>query len=159
MRRGHPMLIERDELCALIPHAGNMCLLDAVQAWDQQRIVCVSYTHRQLDNPLRRFHGKGQVAGALASIHAVEYGAQAMAVHGGLLARESGAKAAPGYLAALRDVQLYGLTLDPIKGPLIVEAEQVLAGGGNLMYNLRVSSADVAIVSARATVITSSIAA
>lgn len=152
------MLIERDELCALIPHGGTMCLLDGVQEWDDTSIVCVSNSHRSVDNPLRsqshetpRSH---QALPSLAVIHAVEYGAQAMAVHGGLLARKQGGTAAPGYLAALRDVQLHVSSLDAFTDPLRVEAEQVMAGAGNLMYNLRVSSGGIDIVSARATVIT-----
>lgn len=148
------MLIERDELCALIPHAGNMCLLDGVQAWDDQRILCISNSHRHTDNPLRCFYGVEQAPGALSAIHAVEYGAQAMAVHGGLLARQAGGTAAPGYLAALRDVQLKVTSLDSIHDALFVEAEQVMAGTGSLMYNLRVYSSAGDIVTARATVIT-----
>lgn len=149
------MLIEREELCSLIPHAGTMCLLDGVQQWDSQSIVCVSQSHRDPANPLRSQTRDGtQHMPSLSAIHAVEYGAQAMAVHGGLLARQSGELAAPGYLAALRDVQLRVATLDQFTTPLIVKAEQVMAGGGNLMYNLHVCSAGVDIVTARATVIT-----
>jgi predicted hotdog family 3-hydroxylacyl-ACP dehydratase len=77
------MLIEKSEIRCLIPHAGTMCLLDGVEAWDMRSIVCVSSTHRSVANPLRR-------DGRLSALHAFEYGAQAAAVHGGLLARSSG---------------------------------------------------------------------
>ncbi|UCE90426.1 MAG: hypothetical protein JSW10_06340, partial [Pseudomonadota bacterium] len=78
------MPIERDELCSLIPHAGTMCLLHTVEQWDEVSIVCTAISHHEADNPLCS-------KGALGAVHALEYGAQAMAVHGGLLAREKGA--------------------------------------------------------------------
>ena len=141
------MLIEREELCQLIPHAGNMCLLDGVLAWDEKSIKCVSRSHLLTDNPLRKNH-------RLSTIHAMEYGAQAMAVHGGLLARAIGEKHADGYLAALRDVKLYSDQLDIIKNELIIEATQLVAGYGNLMYSFEIKAEDTLIASARATVVT-----
>jgi len=33
-------------IAALIPHAGPMCLLDAVLAWDMTTIACVASSHR-----------------------------------------------------------------------------------------------------------------
>ena len=64
------MAIEKAEIRALIPHAGLMCLLDRVLQWDDESIVCVSQTHRDSNNPLRRDR-------RLSALHAVEYGAQA----------------------------------------------------------------------------------
>ena len=62
-----------------IPHKGRMCLLDAVLSWDATRIRCRSTTHRTPDNPLRA-HGR------LGAACGIEYAAQAMAVHGALVA-------------------------------------------------------------------------
>ena len=73
-------LLAHAELEALIPHAGGMCLLDTVESWDAETIHCRSLSHLRADNPLRE-------KGRLAALHLAEYGAQAMAVHGGLLAR------------------------------------------------------------------------
>lgn len=143
----HPVSIKRDELCSLIPHAGSMCLLDSVKQWDEDGIVCTAVSHRDPDNPLRS-------NGALGAVHALEYGAQAMAVHGGLLARARGERAPPGYLAALRDAQLHVERLDTLQAALRVEASCVMADAGNLIYAIRVSAADTAVASARATVIT-----
>ncbi|HYN38384.1 MAG TPA: hypothetical protein VES39_03940, partial [Rhodospirillales bacterium] len=61
------MLIGRAELAMLIPHAGSMCLLDGVLAWDDLSITCIAHTHRVADNPLRQ-------GGRLAGLNAVEYG-------------------------------------------------------------------------------------
>ena len=141
------MLIGRDELCQLIPHAGSMCLLDAVLDWDEKSIKCVSDSHLLTNNPLRKNN-------RLSTIHAMEYGAQAMAVHGGLLARAAGEKHADGYLAALRDVKLYSDQLDTINNELTIEATQLVAGNGNLMYTFEIKAADTLIASARATVVT-----
>ena len=141
------MLIERDELCQLIPHAGNMCLLDGVLAWDEKSIKCISRSHLLTNNPLRKNN-------RLSTIHAMEYGAQAMAVHGGLLARAAGEKHADGYLAALRDVKLCSDQLDNIRNALTIEATQLVAGNGNLMYNFEVKAEDTLVASARAMVVT-----
>jgi len=141
------MLVERNELCQLIPHAGSMCLLDGVLAWDEKSIRCISRSHLLTDNPLRKNN-------SLSTIHAMEYGAQAMAVHGGLLARAAGEKHADGYLAALRDVKLYVDQLDKITNALTIEATQLVAGNGNLMYEFEVKADETLIASARATVVT-----
>ena len=60
-----------------------MCLLDEVVQWDERSIVCISNTHRDPANPLRR-------QGRLSAVHAFEYGAQTAAVHGGLLCDDTG---------------------------------------------------------------------
>ena len=99
--------INKAEIRTLIPHSGLMCLLDEVTQWDDGSITCVTNTHRDSANPLRR-------DGRLSGVHAFEYGAQAAAVHGGLRARSVGATAPPGYLAALRDARLHVVFLDDI---------------------------------------------
>src|SRR6266480_4838827 len=88
--------INKAEIRTLIPHSGLMCLLDQVTQWDDRSIVCITNTHRDSVNPLRR-------SGQLSGLHAFEYGAQAAAVHGGLRARSVGTTAASGYLAALAE--------------------------------------------------------
>src|SRR5437588_12827522 len=92
--------INKAEIRTLIPHSCLLCLLDEVTQWDDRSIVCITNSHRDPANPLRR-------EGRLSALHAFEYGAQAAAVHGGLRARSVGATAAPGYLAALRDGRLH----------------------------------------------------
>src|SRR5437016_14442319 len=112
------MPIAKAEIRTLIPHAGLMCLLDRVLAWDDESIVCTSQTHRDPDNPLRR-------DGRLSALHAFEYGAQAAGVHGGLRARLMGMAAPQFYLAALRDAHLQVMRLDDIDSPLEVRAQRV----------------------------------
>ena len=133
----------------LIPHAGSMCLLEQIVSWDQQRVVCSTQSHRSLGNPLRS-------NGQLNAIHAVEYGAQAVAVHGGLLAHERDKAIQPGYLAALRQIRLHQSRLDEIESALIVEATQLLCDAGNLIYSFTVKAADQAIADGRVVVVVQS---
>ena len=79
------MLIDADEIARMIPHSGSMCLLDAVLAYDDESIHCVSTRHSREDHPL-------YLDSALSALHACEYAAQAVAVHGALLARSTSAR-------------------------------------------------------------------
>jgi predicted hotdog family 3-hydroxylacyl-ACP dehydratase len=65
-------------ICARLPHAGRMCLLERLESWDGDSITCIATSHRDADNPLRR-------GGRLHAVAGVEYAAQAMALHGSLL--------------------------------------------------------------------------
>jgi predicted hotdog family 3-hydroxylacyl-ACP dehydratase len=139
------MLIDREALCSLIPHGGAMCLLDGVEQWDEERIVCVSHSHRREDNPLRR-------DGVLSVIHGVEYAAQAMAVHGGLRAQRAGESHLSGLLAALRSVQFDVDRLDEQAAPLRVEAVELMRSGGSFIYEFTVTAAGARLLGGRLTV-------
>ena len=137
--------IHNAEIRTLIPHSASMCLLDSVTQWDDRSIVCVTNTHRDPANPLRR-------AGRLSALHAFEYGAQAAAVHGGLRARSAGATAPPGYLAALRNARLHATRLDDIDGPLEIFASRLFGDSANTVYECRVSAGDIVIGEGRITI-------
>ena len=139
-------MIKHNELCSLIPHSFDMCLLDRVEYWDKDKIICHSNSHLLATNPLRR-------EDSLSSVHLLEYAAQAMAVHGGLHNREQGLQMTEGYLAALRDVNIHLCELDKIQTELRIEANKILSQGGNMIYAFTVSSAETEIVSGRATII------
>jgi predicted hotdog family 3-hydroxylacyl-ACP dehydratase len=62
----------------------------------------------------------------LPAVHAFEYGGQAAAVHGGLLARLAGEQARFAYLGALKAAMLYVSRLDDIEGELRVFAELLM---------------------------------
>ncbi len=138
--------LNREQLLELIPHAGTMCLLDSVEDYDESQIVCSSMSHQRDDNPLL-------TKARLSSIHAIEYGAQAMAVHGGLLAQKDNKSIQQGYLVALRDIKLSCEYLDDLKNPLEVTAEKIMAQGTSLIYSFRVSSNNNIVASGRVTVI------
>jgi len=136
------VLLQRQELESLIPHAGGMCLLDGVTAWDDSSITCVTQSHALDNNPLR-------TAAGLHSLHLAEYGAQAMAVHGGLLARAEGRKAAPGFLTMLRAVKLHRQRVDDLAGELTVQAQQMMAADSGWTYNFVVSHQGQALAEGR----------
>ena len=138
--------INKAEIRTLIPHSGLMCLLDEVVQWDDRSIVCVSNTHRDPANPLRR-------QGRLSAVHAFEYGAQTAAVHGGLRARAVGAIAAPGYLAALRGGRLHVTRLDYIHLPLRILATRLYGEGANTVYEFILSAAAVVVAEGRVTIV------
>jgi len=140
------VLDDRDELCALIPHAGSMCLLDRVTSWDATQICCATGSHRRPGNPLRNEAG-------LSSLNGIEYGAQAIAVHGGLLARQQGATVAPGYLASLRNVELQVDWLHDIASPLRVEAHCLQGDRHHFIYEFRVFAEAQLLLAGRATIL------
>jgi predicted hotdog family 3-hydroxylacyl-ACP dehydratase len=142
-------MLPQSDWAHLIPHAGTMCLLDDVVGWDTTSIHARSASHVRVDNPLRS-------DGRLRALHLCEYGAQAMAVHGGLLARSAGDVAAPGYLVSLRDVDLRVARIDDLAGTLDVHAERLLGGDGSWQYAFRVEHAGATIASGRAAVIVAS---
>lgn len=119
-----------EAIAALIPHAGAMCLHQRVLAWDADRIELATATHRDPGNPLRRDDG-------LHALHLCEYGAQAMAIHGGLCAQATGTRAAPGFLVSLRDVVLHVQRIDPLDGELRIEAERLLESPASWQYAFR----------------------
>lgn len=122
------------DLCDLIPHAQHMCLLQSVERWDSQGIRCTTLSHRDPMNPLR---SRGQ----LAALHLCEYGAQAMALHGGLLARrEHGGRAEAGMLAALRQVEFAVERIDDIDEPLTVSAHLKLGGPDGWLYEFEIAA-------------------
>jgi len=140
------MMLEKKDWQDLIPHGGAMCLLDAVVAFDGTRIHAVSATHRDPRNPLR-------AEGRLHAITLCEYGAQAMAVHGALLARQQGGRARPGFLVSLREVELKAEFVDALPGELDIHAECLLDAGDSLQYAFRVEHAGLMLASGRAAVL------
>ncbi len=135
---------------ALVPHRGAMCLLDRVTGWNETRIACVAVNHRDPAHPLR------SRSGLLASA-AIEYAAQAAAVHGGLIARAAGAWAQPGYLASARDVRLATWRLDDLPAAevdeLQVAAERQAGDATRLLYAFSVAHAGREIAAGRLAVI------
>jgi predicted hotdog family 3-hydroxylacyl-ACP dehydratase len=129
-----------------IPHQGRMCLLHQVEAWDDQRIQCRARSHRDADNPLRAF-------GRLAAVCGIEYAAQAMAVHGALLAPPGGATARVGYLVSVRGAQLHVPRLDDIAADLQVEAVCITRGENNILYQFSISADRRPLLAGRAAVV------
>ncbi|HEY1503252.1 MAG TPA: phosphotransferase [Stellaceae bacterium] len=139
-------MIDRSQIARLIPHAGAMCLLDKVVSWDAGSIRCLTTRHRSSDNPLRRADGK------IGAICAVEFAAQAMALHGRLVADTDGPPK-PGILASVRDVRLHKPFLDGVIGDIAIDAVLLMGDGRSATYSFTLSAAQNRLGSGRATVI------
>jgi predicted hotdog family 3-hydroxylacyl-ACP dehydratase len=75
-----------------------------------------------------------------------------MAVHGGLLARERGARAAAGMLVALRGVELHVGRIDDLPDALECEARALVIGDSGQQYAFRIIHAGVLLAEGRAAV-------
>lgn len=142
------MNMDKSAIARHIPHADAMCLLDQVVEWDQGHIRCYSGTHRDRANPLRR-------DGQLHVLCAVEYAAQAMAVHGALLTGSAGQehKPKPGYLVSVRDLAWQIDRLDQLPGLLQIDAQRLMGDTQNVVYRFAVSHAGAELATGRATVV------
>jgi len=153
------MRLNRAWIESRIPHHGRMCLLDEVIDWSATRVSCRSSTHREADNPLRAYGRLGIACG-------IEYAAQAMAVHGALVAASSpaghgaplaGAPAAgapaAGFLAAVRDVRFHSLRLDDVQGDLICDAVRMAGDATTALYEFELRSEAALLLRGRATVV------
>jgi predicted hotdog family 3-hydroxylacyl-ACP dehydratase len=138
-------MIGRDAIQQLIPHQGAMCLWDEVIAWDAGHIRLRAANHRDPAHPLRS-------DGRLHAVHLCEYGAQAMAVHGGLRAAALGGSARPGVLVALRGITLRVERLDDLAGDLEGEAQPLAEDANSQQYAFRITHAGIAIAEGRAAV-------
>lgn len=149
---GAPAALEHDAIARRIPHQGSMCLLERVTAWDAGQITCEASSHRTGDNPLRAY-------GRLGASCGIEYAAQAMAVHGALIAEAfcsaDGIVAEPqaGYLASVRSVTLHVETLDDISGPLTIHAERMSGDTRTILYSFSLHAGPARLLSGRAVVV------
>lgn len=130
---------------SLIPHQGAMCLNERVLEWDAEHVVLATASHASIGNPLR-------LEGRLRAVHLCEYGAQAMAVHGGLCAQAAGTRAAPGLLVALRSVRLHADHVEELPGELRVIARRLLATAESWQYEFRVEHEGRVLAEGRAAV-------
>ena len=125
-------MLAQSHWAELIPHSGAMRLLDVVLDWNVATIHAVGERHGMEDHPLRDDTG-------LHAMHLAEYGAQAAAVHGALLAvSQDAARMRPGRLVSLRDVQLAIEYVDLSAGRLDVHAECLFADERGAQYTFKV---------------------
>jgi predicted hotdog family 3-hydroxylacyl-ACP dehydratase len=138
-------MIDRAAIEAMIPHQGAMCLWDAVVDHDDTRIRLRSAGHRDPAHPLRS-------DGGLRAVHLCEYGAQAMAVHGGLRGAASGGAPKVGFLVALRDVRLHLARIDDLPADLEGEAELLADSETTQQYVFRILHQGTLLAEGRAAV-------
>lgn len=138
-------MLDHAWIAAHIPHQGDMCLLDAVVDWSENAISCRAVSHTDPANPLRAADRLGAATG-------IEYAAQAMAIHGALLAGQDDAPR-QGYLTSVRSVTLHVDRLDDLSGPLDVQAERLSGDANNILYQFSVGHAGRCLLAGRAAVV------
>ena len=135
----------RPEIATLVPQQGAMCLLEEIVRFDERSIECRTSSHLSPANPLR-------CDGRLPACTAIEYGAQAMAVHGALRTAPS-PQVQAGLLAGARALKLNARFLDDEPGPLTVRAERLVEEGGRLLYAFTVEGAGRELATGRIAVV------
>lgn len=141
-----PTPLDRAWIAAHIPHKDRMCLIDEVLQYDAERIRCVSRGVKAADHPLRA-HGR------LGAACGIEIAAQAMAVHGALLAPAQSAAPRFGMLASVRGVQFHSLRLDDVAEELICDARRLAGDEGTAVYEFELISGSCRLLSGRAAVV------
>ena len=137
--------LTKDELASFLPHAGAMRLLDWVASWDELSIRCHTKTHHDPVNPLRRGARLDAVAG-------LEYAAQAMGVHVGLLDGKPSPSGSIGYVGGLRDVVFGTDRLDNCPAELTIDATRLFEGDHSFLYRFAIFSGDREVISGRASI-------
>jgi predicted hotdog family 3-hydroxylacyl-ACP dehydratase len=135
------------DISGLLPHAGSARMIERVVSWDREHIIAATARHRAADNPLRK-------DGKLASVHLAEFGAQTMALHGGLLNRADGAAPKPALLVSVRDFACWREFVDDLPGELQVTARVLMATPANFQYAFEVHHGGERIASGRVAAMT-----
>ena len=133
------MTLDRLRISQLVPQADAMCLLDEVTDWGPTHVSCKAQAPGA-DHPLLR---DGQVPAVMA----VEYAAQASAVHGALSEPATAQRA--GMLATLVDVDLRATGVAQDDGPIAVEATMLGRTGNGCLYSFSVAVAGAIVVEGR----------
>ncbi|MEE8059379.1 MAG: hypothetical protein V3T17_16315 [Pseudomonadales bacterium] len=118
--------LDASDIAARIPHGNSMSLLDRVNAWDKEQIVCSTRSHLRNDNPLKE-------DSLLTSVSLVEYGAQAAAIHASLL-QNSMDDTGPAYLGAIKALKLLSEIVPQTDDDLTIEARAEFHNSSGAIY-------------------------
>ena len=135
----------REELQSLIPHSGSMCLLDSVVDWNDDSIACETSSHLRENNPFTK-------QGRLDSVLLVEYGAQAAAVHAGLIQNGMG-EGGTAYIGAVKNLQIFEQVVDQSISMLNVSAQCILNNKDGAIYQIECGGDNRPVISARVVLI------
>lgn len=138
-------MLDRAWIAARIPHQGDMCLLERVEEWSPAGLRATATSHRDAANPLR-------ADGRLGIATGIEFAAQAMAVHGALVA-EASDRPRQGYLASVRGVELHGDRLDDLAEDLDIHVERLSGDDNNVLYQFTVRAGERLLLEGRGAVI------
>ena len=124
-------MLDRVDIQRIVPQTGAMCLLESVTRWDATQIVCSALPPNE-SHPLAS-------DGVVHAVAAVEYAAQATAIHGALLNNATAPQA--GLLAKLTDVTFHGDDVPADAGSINVHAQLLSASAAGCLYTFNVSTA------------------
>jgi len=132
-------VMSHDDICQMLPHAGDMCLLDEVIAWDRGSIDCITESHRNKNIPL--FYN-----GRLHAVNCIEYAGQATVVHGTLCWEEGMDLPNVAILVSIRDIRFSRPRLDDIAAPLQIHADvlDILEFASNYSFNVTAEGIEIA---------------
>lgn len=131
----------------LLPHSGDMCLLDTVRQCQPDSIHVCSRDFSDCDHPLAE-------AGRLSAIALMEYGAQAAGAHIALTSERMSSTAVPaGVVASMQHIKGLDTDLSARPPALDIVAEKRAANGRSFVYDVSVYSADQCLVTGRITLV------
>lgn len=125
-----PTLYTFEEINRLIPHEGEMCLWDSVLAFDDASIHCRTARHLANAHPLK-------TNGHLSKLHLIEFGAQAIAIHGGLLNKRIQKTPRPGYLASIKNIHFE--TFNDQTPHIFCHSTQIMADDQSKLYQFELT--------------------
>jgi predicted hotdog family 3-hydroxylacyl-ACP dehydratase len=125
-------MMGRAEIERLLPQKAAMCLVDTVLETTRDGIVCTADASRD-GHPLRERQG-------VSVVHAIEYGAQAAALHRLLTGRE--AFVPGGLLLQVKNAKFHAQWLDRLPQPLRVTASCLVASSEAASYRFEVRAGD-----------------
>jgi predicted hotdog family 3-hydroxylacyl-ACP dehydratase len=142
-------MLDRHWIAAHIPHQDGMSLLEQIESWGPEYVRCQTSRHRDSAIPMRS-------AGRLGAACGIEFAAQAMALHGALIAEALDTpppRPRAGLLVSVRNVQLNVVRLDDIEDDLLIEVRRLSGGTDNVMYEFQLRDNQRVLITGRATVI------
>jgi predicted hotdog family 3-hydroxylacyl-ACP dehydratase len=146
-----PATLNAAEIALRVPHKGAMCLLNRIESWSEESIRAIAIIHVE-KNPLT-------IDSKLDSTAAIEYAAQAMAVHGALLGEVAAARGNPqrkplmGFLASARSIVCHRPWLNDTSAPISISATRTAGTESPVSYDFSVQAGEVIYVTGKATVV------
>lgn len=136
-------------IAARIPHQGQMCLLTRVISASPEGVTCAADSHLFPTNPMRHEDQLGAACG-------IEYAAQAMALHGALIAEQRGQERSKmGFLVNVRAVTLHVPRLDDVQGEMTVAVVCEADNGDHCVYGFNLQASGQQLLEGRAMVVLS----
>jgi predicted hotdog family 3-hydroxylacyl-ACP dehydratase len=134
------MLLNREQISALIPHGPSMCMLDEVLSYDNDYILCKTLHFARAQNPLYEVNPSN-------SVLFIEYAAQAAAVHAAITQSSLG-KSRIAYLGAVKHVELLRMVSDNAT-PIEINARCLLNESKGAIYEIIVCQHSLVLISGR----------